>query len=1239
METSRPKKVAELIREVIAERESRGESASELKKLLKNGGTSLYQAVLKLAKKCGVDEDKIRNFENYCRLTGELFESIEKAKEALRKINEHISGTDLEESLKQFPDDPRYASLKSVALIMHPAVRSVSGDSLDNLYRKIMFAGMSGSSGTRSSGDKTERRTKPDDDLLGAVPEDNGVAANEVLMRYEKLLTAIERKEFLGQGDSPHSKEYSEIFKMLVLKMLEIDTFADYKRDPERAIGRIDARMQKLKAGAKSERDLNAVDAYSNLLRVYDGALKLEFPGLNKEFVDPFTGRKGVLPSPHQRIACYHQMEELRFGVFDACGTGKTAIAALSKLLFEISEGRLVKGEDGNWTRKEGAKPIKTLVICPDKAKRDAWRKGLIGDTTQRFFEEKQNVLFINGGKKRELLFSSDADRDVFNQQLAAHSISLPGEDVLNSIMSLEDGAELELTLDGKHYAAEMRNGKLSLHESTIVNQIENADWVVVNYEQLITKVNGETLAEYLEKVGFDYVIIDEVHNLKKKEPVNLKKNSEGNVVGFRLSLSGAARLVANKAKMLCLLSATPMPDNLDDYSVPYSLLCPDICPDPSKFIDIYHANPRILFTFTNEKTIRRNAEDVNSELEFEEKYIDIPMDQTQRMIYENIVPEYKRRPPSGDWLTQARKALLDPRMVNHGLKEELNLNVKIENSAKFQALVKMLTSESGPLSRGEKVVVFSSQFKEGITRASEELGIKDEETFRALLEKAVREKFPGVEIGVLDGNTGMADDGNGESERSKLCDRFNDKEGSGKNLKILLCTTETAGESIDLTSASTVIFLDEDYSPATKIQAVSRVLRKGQKSKVRIYTLRCLDSLDMDITEYVITKALFIKIALDGHPLLPEEERLLMDTENRSLKDLISSRIKSKPIDIDAVRIDMDERFVTRVIPKARKRSSQRAMFLSEEEYETTAAQQIRLRIGTDPKCWFDKQFVDFYCQHIRELSVWLVHRAKVCFLLSKAKRGEIDFPRNVVSMGSGPSLLFNAYDDMGPLIKNAGFRAPLVTDIDYSPQMLAHCKNERKALGDMTGCGLEAESVDMVDNESITLLGTREETKKAIQDADRILRKGGLLLLVAKNLRFKSQFYEALKEAGYELLTADGEAIELSADWKKEIKAKEGEHYSEAYARKLNNTFVLLARKGEPKKPIAEMPKESFWFEKLGGGEAEAPPIMDANAIERDDESAPERNGNSSKRRDDEERPKRKRSTTRTHSQHLRW
>jgi len=1174
MERSRPKKVAELIREVIAERESRGESASELKKLLKNGGTGLYQAVLKLAKKCGVDEDKIRNFENYCRLTGELFESIEKAKEALRKINEHISGTDLEESLKQFPDDPRYASLKSVALIMHPAVRSVSGDSLDNLYRKIMFAGMSGSSGTRSSGDKTERRTKSDDDLLGAVPEDNGVAANEVLMRYEKLLTAIERKEFLGQGDSPHSKEYSEIFKMLVLKMLEIDTFADYKRDPERAIGRIDARMQKLKAGAKSERDLNAVDAYSDLLRVYDGALKLEFPGLNKEFVDPFTGRKGVLPSPHQRIACYHQTEELRFGVFDACGTGKTAIAALSKILFEISEGRLVKGEDGNWIRKEGAKPIKTLVICPDKAKRDAWRKGLIGEPTQRFFAEKQNVLFINGGKKEDML-----------------------------------------------------------------PQIAEAEWVIVNYEQLITKVNGETLAEYLEKVGFDYVIIDEIHNLKKKEPVNLKKNSEGNVVGFRLSLSGAARLVANKAKMLCLLSATPMPDNLDDYSVPYSLLCPDICPDPSKFIDIYHANPRILFTFTNEKTIRRNAEDVNSELEFEERYIDIPMDQVQRTIYENIVPEYKRRPPSGDWLTQARKALIDPRMVNHGLKEELNLDIGIENSAKFQALVKMLTSESGPLSRGEKVVVFSSQFKEGITRASEELGIKDEETFRALLEKAVREKFPGVEIGVLDGNTGMADDGNGESERSKLCDRFNDKEGSGKNLKILLCTTETAGESIDLTSASTVVFLDEDYSPATKIQAVSRVLRKGQKSKVRIYTLRCLDSLDMDITEYVITKALFIKIALDGHPLLPEEERLLMDTENRSLKDLISSRIKSKPIDIDAVRIDRDERFVTRVIPKARKRSSQRAMFLSEEEYETTAAQQIRLRIGTDPKCWFDKQFVDFYCQHIRELSVWLVHRAKVCFLLSKAKRGDIDFPRNVVSMGSGPSLLFNAYDDMGPLIKNAGFRAPLVTDIDYSPQMLAHCKNERKALGDMTGCGLEAESVDMVDNESITLLGTRDETKKAIQDADRILKKGGLLLLVAKNLRFKSQFYEALKEAGYELLTADGEAIELSADWKKEIKTKEGEHYSEAYARKLNNTFVLLARKGEPKKPIAEMPKESFWFEKLGGGEAEEPPIMDANAIERDDESAPEGSGNGPKRRDDEERPKRRKSTTRTHSQHLRW
>ena len=63
-----------------------------------------------------------------------------------------------------------------------------------------------------------------------------------------------------------------------------------------------------------------------------------------------------------------------------------------------------------------------------------------------------------------------------------------------------------------------------------------------------------------------------------------------------------------------------------------------DICSSPADFADLYGNNPRVLWNFFNENSLRRTSEDINSHLEAEEIYEDIELDPVQRELYNFIV-------------------------------------------------------------------------------------------------------------------------------------------------------------------------------------------------------------------------------------------------------------------------------------------------------------------------------------------------------------------------------------------------------------------------------------------------------------------------------------------------------------------------------------------------------------------------------------------------------------------------
>lgn len=1068
---------------------------------------SNLKSALKDAKRYRLDEEKINKVKELGILRGELtLEDLEEAERLMNEIRRVYKGEqsntgkasdNLYDIVNKHLHPVKDADLRAVVLFCNPKVREIFGDRLDTLYRAELIS-------HSKSGSREKRQIYSP--LVDVDYNYEGV--NSLLGPLDDVIRSIPKEEFSGNA------EYQRRLRQIIQKKAERETFKFFKENPEKVFNFIKNYLRK-------EENKNVKDVYKKLGEAYKGYSEIELKDVNPNFKDPKTGKKGVLPSLHQKIGVYHTVEEGRFGIFDDCGTGKTAIAALTKPLIE---DRL---------RKKGKKVHgRAIVICPYQAI-EAWEKGLAGNDSERYFNKIQNIKIINGNLKGKKDF---------------------------------------------------------------INELKTKDWVIVNYEQLPTKVktNGEekTLAEVLNEIGFDYTILDEVHEIKSKRVIT----RGGDKREPQLTYSAAARIMAlqkdeqGEFKPLCALSGTPIPDNMNDYAIPYHLLMPQKCPDPKNFEELYEKNPRILYTFTTEKTLRRKSGDITDLLDPDEDYIDLELDPVQRKIHDYIITN---RPEN--YNNERIKALVDPRLVDPLILKDIGLlgKMSIENSAKYKKLEEILLSEDGPIAKGEKVVIFSSSFKKGITREHKDLkdryislGFgKEYETLelgkslKCRLEEKLSEKFKeNCKIEILDGQVSPFRKKNKSSERDEVLERFRTDPKS----KILLCTTDTGGQSLDLSNATYAIHLDEDYSPAVTEQANARLSRIGQNKLVTIMYLRGKDTLDTLITQYVNKKGLIIKMAMDGYPLTPEEEALFKDSKHKRLDDLVKRNIGGLPIDLSEANITGPDAFEARiVIPR-----NSGTRHFGTINYETTAAQEIRRKIWEDPlRCWFNPEFVELYNKTVNNLAVYVMHRAKICDLLNRAKRREIVFPKTVLSDGSGPSLLYNAYQTLAELIRLNGFGVPIVTDRDFSQLMLDKGNNPNKILGNMTGKNSNITSgiFDMVDNESITLLKNDSEVKDCLIEESRIIKPKGLVELVTKSWKFKDSFYTGMEKLGFNILSKRNEGFKANRSFYKYLKNNLGEHYADAYVNKLDYTYLLLAQKID--NPDLTVKSENFRFEPVDG------------------------------------------------------
>jgi SNF2 family DNA or RNA helicase len=83
--------------------------------------------------------------------------------------------------------------------------------------------------------------------------------------------------------------------------------------------------------------------------------------------------------------------------------------------------------------------------------------------------------------------------------------------------------------------------------------------------------------------------------------------------------------------------------------------------------------------------------------------------------------------------------------------------------------------------------------------------------------------------------------------------------------VRLLICTIQTAGQGITLHKADTCVFLDRAWSPAENEQAEDRLHRMGQKNAVNVILLTVPGTVDEDVNGTLWRKQEWVNQMLGG--------------------------------------------------------------------------------------------------------------------------------------------------------------------------------------------------------------------------------------------------------------------------------------------------------------------------------------------------------------------------------------
>ena len=288
----------------------------------------------------------------------------------------------------------------------------------------------------------------------------------------------------------------------------------------------------------------------------------------------------------------------------------------------------------------------------------------------------------------------------------------------------------------------------------------------------------------------------------------------------FKNPVTKTAKAVKKvKAEYRFALTGTPIENALDELWSIFHVVFPELLPGRRAFSELSREN---IAKRVRPFILRRMKQDVLKELPAKTEtmlYSELQIE--QKTLYAAYLAELKQ-----DALKHLKKGNLQRNRIRilAGLTRlrqlcchpALFVEGYTGSSAKFDQLMELL--EESRIS-GRRVLIFS-QFTQmlGIIRG-----------------RLIREGTPYF---YLDGQIPS-------EERVRLCDRFNNGEGS-----IFLISLKAGGTGLNLTGADTVILYDLWWNPAVEQQAADRAHRMGQENEVHVIRLIAKGTIEEKISQ-----------------------------------------------------------------------------------------------------------------------------------------------------------------------------------------------------------------------------------------------------------------------------------------------------------------------------------------------------------------------------------------------------
>jgi len=399
------------------------------------------------------------------------------------------------------------------------------------------------------------------------------------------------------------------------------------------------------------------------------------------------------------------------------------------------------------------------------------------------------------------------------------------------------------------------------------LERARNSDFTIINYELIFRSLgdtddgvekfsNGlETISEEeaqrvigkLKHIGFPHVILDEGHNAKNPEALRSK----------------AVESIAKAAEYLTILSGTPLPNHIDDIGMMMTMLEPETYKTAEHFNSAFKKNPELVHLVLSRRMQRKRSDEVMTLPDLIEQDLEIELPANQRAVYDSIYDNPTLNP--GDKLLQLRKALINPSLVRMtALNTDVSLDVESE---RYRVLDSLLEEKC----KAGKVVVFTSLFKEGVT-------------------KDLEERYQHLGALRIDGDI-SADERrtNGHIEPSDR-ERVRREFQYNPNKRVLIATTATMKEGVELTAADTVIFLDKPYTPAEYDQAYKRVHRRGQEKPVTVISFVAKHTVDEGIEQLLDDKRRVSEMVVDGKATRDDME-ILRKNDRKEAKTLLTEK------------------------------------------------------------------------------------------------------------------------------------------------------------------------------------------------------------------------------------------------------------------------------------------------------------------------------------------------------------